>query len=221
MAYSFAPGDVAERQAACDSYAAFAQFQAAGMYEGGQVGLLLQTIGGLTLTSPDAGSPVFSGFTNRQVGLVTGAATWMLQNPVIMPGYHWTGGQFSAAGVPTGLSWTRERFFSESLTQSAPYQSIGEQVETLAMWCGAPDLPYDDYLRQVTVPVLYVGAAGGVGRYGFHSLTQLGSTDVTRYVVQRRSDSERALDYGHADLWLADDASTWVWAPILDWMQRH
>jgi hypothetical protein len=221
MAYSFAPENVAERQAACQSYAAFSQAQAAGMYEGGQVGLLLQSLGGFALSSLDAGSPIFAGYTNRQAGLLTGAATWLLQNPPIIPGYHWTGGQFSASGVPTGLSWTREGFFFQGLTQSSPYQSIGEQVETLAMWCGAPDLPYDDHLSEVRVPVLYVGAAGGVGRYGFHSLTRLGSTDVTRYVVQRLPDAARALDYGHADLWLADDAPTAVWAPILDWMQRH
>ncbi len=221
MAYTFAPGDVAERQAACQSHALFAQLQADGLYEGGQVGLLLQGLGALASSSPDAGSPIFSGLTNRQAGLLPGAATWLLQKPPIIPGYHWAGGQVSAAGAPTALSWTRERFFFEGLEQSSPFQSIGEQVETFAMWCGAPDVPYDDHLSEVRVPVLYVGAAGGVGRYGFHSLTQLGSTDVTRYVVQRLPDSDRAFDYGHADLWLADDAPTRVWAPILDWMQRH
>ncbi len=220
MAYTFAPEHVEERKAACQSHALFAQLQAAGMYEGGQVGLLMQSLGGFALTAQDAASPIFSGFTNRQAGLLMGGATHMLQNPAIIPGYHWTGGEFSA-GLPSGLSWTRERSFFEGLAQSSPFQSIGEQVETFAMWCGAPGVPYDDYLSQVRVPVLYVGAAGGVGRYGFHSLTQLGSTDVTRHVVQRLPDAARALDYGHADLWLADDAHTAVWTPILDWMQRH
>ncbi len=221
MAYTFAPGDTAERAAACLSYTAFAQAQDAGVYEGGQVGFLLQNLGGLALTAPDAASPIVAGLTNQQAGLLAGAATHALQNPPVIPGYHWTGGTFSALGLPTGLSWTRERFFFEGMTQSSPYQSIGEQVETFAMWCGAPDLPYDDHLGDVRVPVLYVGAAGGVGRYGFHSLTQLGSTDVTRLLVQRLPDAARALDYGHADLWLADDAPTTVWAPILDWVQRH
>ncbi|HEX8437620.1 MAG TPA: hypothetical protein VF697_21110, partial [Archangium sp.] len=117
--------------------------------------------------------------------------------------------------------WTHERFFLEGLTQASPFQSIGEQVETFAMWCGALDVPYDDFLSEVRVPVLYVGAAGGVGRYGFHSLTQLGSKDVTRYVVQRLPDTARAFDYGHADLLLAENAPKDVWAPILDWVQRH
>ncbi|HEX8441158.1 MAG TPA: hypothetical protein VF697_39105, partial [Archangium sp.] len=110
MAYTLAPGDVAERQAACQGHALLAQLQAAGLHEGGQVGLLLQALGGLALAFPDVGSPIFSGYTNRQAGLVTGAATHLLQSPGIFPGYHWTAGAFSA-GVPSGLQWTHERFF--------------------------------------------------------------------------------------------------------------
>ncbi|HYO54845.1 hypothetical protein [Archangium sp.] len=221
MAYVFAPGDVVERQAACQTHAVLAQFQAAGQYEGGMLGLQLQYLGGLAITQPDAGTSGLPGYTNREAALLFGAATSAFQKPPIIPDYHWTGGQFGAAGPPTGLTWTRERFFFDGLVQSSPYQSIGEQVDTLAMWCGAPDVPYDDHLKQVTVPVLYVGAAGGVGRYGLHSLSLLGSTDVSTHVVQRFPDTARALDYGHADLFLADDAETAVWTPILEWLQRH
>ncbi|HYO73445.1 MAG TPA: hypothetical protein VEU33_46010, partial [Archangium sp.] len=124
----------------------------------------------------------------------------------------WTAGQFTEAGAPTGLAWTNERFFFDTLLQAAPYQSIGEQVDTFAMWCGAPDVPYDDYLAQVKVPVLYVGAMGGVGGHGLHSLSRLGSKDVSTHVVP---------GYGHADLFLASGAQNTVWAPILDWVQRH
>jgi hypothetical protein len=163
---------------------------------------------------------MLAGLTNRQAGLLTGSATYLLQNPPIFPVYHWTGGQF-ALGLPTGLSWTRERFFFDALVQASPYQSIGEQVDTLAMWCGAPNVPYDDYLHEVKVPVLYVGAAGGFGDYGLHSLGKLGSTDVKQLVVKRLPDAARALDYGHSDLWMADDAAATVWTPVLDWLRSH
>ncbi len=222
MAYAFAPEDTVERQASCQTLTALSRLQASGQYEGGQVGALLQLIGSLAITAPGEASPIppLAGFTNGQAGLLTGSATYALQNPPILPVYHWTGGQF-ASGVPFALSWTRARFFFDTLVQASPYQSIGEQVDTLAMWCGAPGVPYDDYLHEVKVPVLYVGAAGGFGRQGLYSLGLLGSTDVRQLVVKRMSDADRALDYGHADLLMADNAPTAVWTPVLDWLRQH
>ncbi|WP_309893260.1 hypothetical protein [Archangium sp.] len=221
MPYVLAPRHTAERQAACQTLGTFSRMQASGQYEGGQVGALLQLLGSLAITAPDGASPIppLAGLTNRQAGRLTGSATYALQNPPILPVYHWTGGQF-ALGLPSALSWTRERFFFDALVQASPYQSIGEQVDTLAMWCGAPDVPYDDYLREVKVPVLYVGAAGGSGDYGLHSLGLLGSTDVKQLVV-KRLDADRALDYGHSDLLMADDAAATVWTPVLDWLRSH
>jgi hypothetical protein len=221
MPYTFAPEAVQERQAACQTHAVLAQARASGQYEGGQLGLTLQAIASLAIHQPTAPSAILPGGNNREVALLFGAATHAFQNPVVIPGYHWTGGQFSAVGLPTALSWTRERLFLDTLLQASPYQSIGEQVDTFAMWCGAPGVPYDDYLAQVKVPVLYVGAAGGAGGYGLYSLTRLGSTDVSTHLVKRMPDLYRAVDYGHLDLFLADDAPTAVWTPILDWVQRH
>jgi hypothetical protein len=221
MAYTFAPDEVQARQAACQTHAAVAQLQASGQYEGGQLGLTLQGIASLAVTQPEAPSALLPGSTNREMALLFGTATYAFQNPAILPGYHWTGGQFSEVGLPTAMTWTSERFFFDTLAQASPYQSIGEQVDTLAMWCGAPDVPYDDHLGQVTVPVLYVGAAGGVGSHGLHSLSLLGSTEVSSLRVQRFPDAYRAVDYGHVDLFLADDAEAAVWTPILDWVQHH
>ena len=31
----------------------------------------------------------------------------------------------------------------------------------------------------------------------------------------------RLTDFGHADLFLASDAQTLVWQPILDWVRGH
>ncbi|WNG33486.1 hypothetical protein F0U61_07545 [Archangium violaceum] len=221
MPYTFAPGNTTERQAACAIHDALALLQDMGEYEGGELGVLVKTLGQLAMTQPDEPSLFVPGFTNRQAALTFGGATYMLQNPVIIPSYHWAGAMFSGV-VPTGLVWTQERLFVDSMVQAAPYQSIGEQVDTLAMWCGRPDVPYDNHLSKVKVPVMYVGAAGGMGTYGLHSLSLLGSKDVTSYVVQRfEDDAARPVEYGHADLFLADDAEALVWTPILDWVQRH
>ncbi|PTL81876.1 hypothetical protein [Vitiosangium sp. GDMCC 1.1324] len=208
------------RENACKGYAILDSQLKAKVY-GIDIGARLQRIGTLALSRPEEPSPIRAGLTNRQLGLFVGSATYALQEPVIIPEYHFTGGQFSGF-VPSGLSWTRERFFFEGLMQAAPYQSLGEQVDTLAMWCGAPDVPYDDHLSEVTVPVLYMGAAGGVGSFGLHSLTLLGSTDVSSRVVQLLPDaSARPVDFGHVDLFEAGNAETLVWTPILDWLRHH
>ncbi|WPB75935.1 hypothetical protein KYC5002_43970 [Archangium violaceum] len=212
MAYSFAPGATPEREAACLSHAVLAQEQSEGKYEGGEIGMRLQALGASAVTHPTESSVLLPGSTNRQAALFFGSATYVFQEPLpVIQGYHWAAG-LSEEGALTGLAWTDERFFYDTLVQAAPYQSIGEQVDTFAMWCGAPDVPYDDHLARVKVPVLYVGASGGVGGYGLHGLSRLGSTDVSTHMVP---------DYGHADLFLASGAENAVWAPILDWVQRH
>ncbi len=220
MVYKLAPGDEPLRQAACQGYATLAQAQASGQYEGGATGGLLQALGAGAITQPDAPS-FLPGLTYRQAALMAGQATFALQSPPIIPAYHFVGGQFGADGLPTGPTWTRERFFLDFLLQASPYQSIGEQVDTLALWCGTPNVPYDDHLGQVGLPVLYVGAEGGFGHFGAYSASLLGSGDVNLHLQQRAPAEARVMDYGHADLFLADDAKATVWGPILDWLRHH
>jgi hypothetical protein len=219
MAFTLAPEDKPLRQAACLRYEDFSQRLAAGQYEGGAQGLGIQYLGMQALHQPEAPSTV-PGLSNRQLALVAGAATWSLQSLPFTSSYHFTGGRFDASGIPTGLTWTRERLFFDFLMEASPYQSLAEQLDTEALWCGV-DVPYDDHLGQVTVPVLYVGAEGGVGRHGLHGTSLLGSADVTSLLVRRYPEEGRLLDYGHADLFLAEDAKVAVWAPLLDWLERH
>jgi hypothetical protein len=40
-------------------------------------------------------------------------------------------------------------------------------------------LPFDDYIDQVSVPLLYVGPAGGIGASRVYPATFLGSSDVS------------------------------------------
>jgi hypothetical protein len=69
--------------------------------------------------------------------------------------------------------------------------------------------------------VLYIGAGGGFGEYGVYTTTLLGSTDVTSLIVSKVPATQRLIDYGHADLFLANDAEELVWAPMLEWIQAH
>jgi hypothetical protein len=228
MALKFAPEDEQQRQWACERYAVARQAQQAGQYEGGLkgpgAGIGYKLMGDLATLAPDAPTPLLPlPLTNRQVALTAGAATFTLFEPLqaAVPAYHFAAGQFGAYGVPAGLTQTRERFLFHLLSQARPFQSFNEVVEGESLQCGQEDLPYDDHLSQVEVPVLYVGAAGGYGRYGVYGTTLLGSRDVTVHMVQHLPEPGRVLDFGHADLFLADSAPEAVWAPLFQWLERH
>ncbi|MET0405832.1 MAG: hypothetical protein ABW123_25650 [Cystobacter sp.] len=218
MAYSLG-ADSHAAASTCQAYQALALRYTEGMYVdvNGQV---LQDLGAFANAAPSLPSPLLQGLTNRQAALVAGAATYRLQPEPLFGWYHFTGGPFENF-MPMTTAWTQERFLFDTMEQASSFQSIGEQLETLAMWCGAPKLPYNDRLRLVTVPVFYVGAAGGMGRLGLSTLLQLGSKDLSAYIVQRMSDQDQQMDYGHADLLLASDADTEVWPRIADWFARH
>jgi len=81
--------------------------------------------------------------------------------------------------------------------------------------------PFDDHLAEVTLPILYVGAAGGFGERGYYAVTLTSSTDITKSIVQLHLDREPALDFGLADLFTATSAETLVWQPILNWLVTH
>ena len=184
---------------------------------GGQV----SDIGNLAITDPNTATP--SGLTNRQTGLLVGAATYVLQGgtePV--PFYHMTGGTFDAAtGAPTGLLYTDEQALFKLEKAASPVQPFREQAEADASTCDLTDVPFDDHLADITVPVFYVGAAGGFGDSGLYTTSLLGSTDVTSHIVSLVPAAQRAIDFGHADLFQATNAQSLVWQPILTWLQAH
>jgi hypothetical protein len=218
------------RQNACRRFAAEQAALDAGQYQ--HDNRVVQLIGSLATTAPAGASPVFPGLTNYQAALLSGEATFLFfpadQQPV--PAYHFTGGTFAAAPapsglpVPTGLLYSPEPTWLRQLLGASPFQAERELADSDAAICGtptAPNVPFDDHLAQITVPVLYVGAGGGFGQYGVYTTTLLGSRDVTTHIVHRTPDSARLADYGHADLFLGRDAQTLVWKPILDWLRTH
>jgi hypothetical protein len=218
--------DAGFRQSACRRFAAEQAAIDAGAYQNAS-GTIVQTLGALATTDPAGSSPVFPGLTNRQAALLAGEATFVFfpadQQPV--PFYHFTGGTFAATPlpsglpVPTGLVYSPEATWLQVLRGASPFQPERELADSDAAICGAPDVRFDDHLAQITVPVLYVGAGGGFGEFGVYTTTLLGSTDVTRRIVDLTPD--RLSDFGHADLFIGKNAEALVWQPILSWLRAH
>ncbi|MEA2464573.1 MAG: hypothetical protein QOJ98_2320 [Acidobacteriota bacterium] len=191
-------------------------------------GALIATLGNLAVTDPNGSSilngPPFnlSGFTNRQAGLLVGEATFAFLAPFEpAPFYHFTGGVFDETGKPAGLLYSNESDLFAFEQVSSPVQPNRELADADAVVCEANDVAFDDHLDDVKVPLLYIGAGGGFGELGVYTTTLLGSTDVTTLIIDKTPDPQRLLDYGHADLFLAHDAETLVWRPLLSWLRDH
>jgi pimeloyl-ACP methyl ester carboxylesterase len=192
------------------------------------VGGLVSILGTLAATDPNGSSilngPPFNlpGYTNREAGLLVGEATFALQGGLVTaPFYHFTGGTFGADGKPTGLLYSNEADLFSFEQGASPFQPNRELAEADAATCEQTDVAFDDHLAEITVPVLYIGAGGGFGEFGIYTTTLLGSTDVTTHVVSLVPAEARIVDFGHADLFLANNAQALVWQPLLDWVKAH
>ncbi len=180
------------------------------------------SVGTLAINDPTSESPFYPGLTNEQAALVVGASPGG-----ITPTFHMVAGVFDETGMPTGFQFTGKDYFLQFLAGGpsgagavwwAPVLTGLDQLNT---WCDAIDVPFDDHLGEVRVPTLNLGAAGGIGQASVYSTTLLGSPDVTTRIVSLKPPGEEALDFGHGDLWFADNAERIAWRPILDWLKKH
>ena len=200
---------------------------AAGAYANPSGGLIA-ALGSLAVADPN-GSSILNGppfnlpsFTNRQAALLVGEETFFfLAGLPPAPFYHFTGGTFDGQGKPSGLLYSQAADLYAFEQAAAPFQPNRELADADTATCGQTPVPFDSRLKEITVPVLYVGAGGGFGELGVFNTTLLGSTDVTIHVVHQAPAGQRLADYGHADLFLGTDAPALVWQPILDWLRAH
>ena len=218
--------DVEElREAACTRYLGSLPSWEAGTYEN-RNGSLVFSIWQLATTAPNGASPILPGFTNRQASLAVGSMTFLFFPPDLGPAplYHFTGGTFDAQSLPTGLLYTPESLLLALEKGSAPFQPARELLDADAATCdddSIAEVSFDDHLDDIRTSVFYVGAAGGFGNLGIYTTTLLGSQDVTSLVIDLQPPANQLAEFGHADIFLANNAQTLVWQPILSWIQGH
>lgn len=178
------------------------------------IGLGIQVLGYLASTDPGAESPYFAPLTNWQAALYVGTS--------FSQAWHLVGGYLDEYGIPSGLRFTDDQLWVGAMVASFPaYYPRRTDVDTGQLLCGAFDIPFDDHLAQIAVPILQVGAKGGLGPSMYASTAFTASRDVTTITVQRLPDTEEAMDFGHVDTVLAREAETLVWRPILEWIMAH
>jgi len=208
------------RDDAANRYAANRALYDAGTYEFG-LGAQLAPLIGAGLSAPSDPSPLAPGWTNLQAATAVFTNTYLFYAPLpaYTPHYHFSAGVFDpSTGAPVGCQHVDALDMLQVAQRFPPYQALIEAVEIDALISGAVDVPYDDHLHEITVPVLHVGAAGGFGAAGAETLSLLGSTDTTAHIVQLQPPGAEVIDYGHVDLLWAADSEALVWQPIADWI---
>jgi hypothetical protein len=111
--------------------------------------------------------------------------------------------------------------FLDFITSASPYQPCKFYYDYVNLLCDEADSPFDDHLGEIRVPVLCIAPAGGLGQADIYSTTLLGSTDVSVLFIQLHPAEEVTLDFGHIDLFTAENAPSLVWAPMLHWIVAH
>ncbi len=193
----------------------YGQLQAA--YDAGEYAeqVPFQALGGLARTNPGGPSPILEGFTNLQAALFYGAGPIFQVIP-----FHYLAGEWEN-DLPIDLQYmTIDQWFD--FLESAPaYEALLFEVEAFGMISDALDLPFDDHLAEITVPIYNVSPAGGFGELSKHGTTLLGSRDIEHLITSLRPPEEVLFDFAHIDLFIANNAETLVWQPVLEWINRH
>ncbi len=176
---------------------------------------VFRRLGQAALLHPGKPSRPYPGYTNRQAAIIFMGSDYRS----FTPWFHYNAPILDGA-VPVDLAYSPpERIFG-FLQHAAPWESLKERVVGFKTWCGRPMSMYD-HVGDVTVPVLYIGAAGGIGTLGEYSLGLLGSTDTSSLVVRLLPEGQEALDFAHVDLFQGSDAQDLVWSPLLAWLVAH
>lgn len=213
--YGAVPPDRAAEQALfCDNAALEAGWLADGWTDAPNDFFI--ALGELARSAPDADSPLWPGLTNQQALATTLGQTWLFAP--FTPWYHLLTPTVDGDGVATGFAAVSDAAASAWLAGAPPHQSLREAAELDALLCPTMAPPIDAPLGRIAVPVMYLGAAGGVGDLGAYTTTQVGSTDVTVHVARRLAPGDELTDVGHGDLLYATDAEALAWRPLHTWL---
>ena len=214
--------DAAARETACADAEFWQQVIADGEYALDTT--FQRDVGVLAEADPEAESPLFGPpYTNRQASLTFGAALFQFGG-TIPPWYHFVAGVFPANDtdqIPAGLRFTTEQRWNRFLAGASSFEPARLLADANAVTCDDGSTPqFDAQLDAVRVPVLYVGAAGGFGTYGLHTLSLLGSRDADSVIARTLPVGEEKRDFAHADLFHAGNADAIGWRHIANFLER-
>lgn len=164
-------------------------------------GAFFSLLANLALGDPEGESPIFGpDFTNIQ------AFRFTLYTPNVI------GATFFVGNLEGPFYSEEERALK--VVSSYPHfmpNLLWQEID--AVNCSSMDVTFDDYLNQISVPILYIGAEAGPGsEAGFFTGGLTASTDVTNHLVN---------SIGHVDTVIGNDANKDVWPLLRNWLKNH
>lgn len=168
-------------------------------------------VGNLSRTDPEGDSPLIPGFTNFQVAMFYGAGTFI---PNVA--FHYFAGVLENDSF-TGLQYVSLEQFYDFMESAIAYQPVKFFLDYDRM-IGGEDNPFDDHFGDISVPILNVSPAGGFGELSKYQYTVVGSTDVTHLIPALLPAGEEHLDFGHIDIFMANNAESVIWEDVLMWI---
>jgi hypothetical protein len=143
-------------------------------------------------------------FTNYQFMLVNG-----IRNKTYA-------GTYTVTPPSANLAFTSGERSVALGTTTPSYYPLLITYDGAASRCGTDTYPaaFDDHLGDIDVPTLYVARQDT----GLYTATQTRSRDVTTLIINPTLNPNL---YGHADFFLANNAASEIWQPILDWIRAH
>ncbi len=217
LAYKLGPEAEEGRLFTCGAADEYRAALEAGTYED-PTGIVFDMLGALAETDPNGPSPIIEGVTNLDAMFF-----FTTQTHLLLPINDWWHyfAPILEEGQAVNFNYTPMPGVLDFLQTASPYEALRFVYDYMVLFCDEEDVPYDDHLADITVPILNVAPAGGVGETSYYGLTLLGSTDVTNLNIQLQPDDQHLLDFGHIDLWTADNAAELVWQPIFEWIAEH
>jgi hypothetical protein len=216
MVYKLPSWATSQIQLSCNVAAGNKSLNDAGTYFSNN--LLAIAVAKLAQTDPKGVSPYGPPLTNQQFLLkMTGALSFWPAYP-----FHRFALVLDDAGLPSDGRFTTAAEIANLQADVPPYPIPNAFISDMfAVSCPTVDTPYDDNLGEVNIPVLYIGQAGGFGALGEYTPDLLGSSDVTKMMIQFLSDADSVNDFGHMEVFTAEEAQQLVWEPMLKWIVHH
>ncbi len=216
----FAPEETAVIKAACNRLAATKEQFEQGIFHNNS-GQAFSTVGTLALTDPEGASPIIPNFTNYQAAFFLGTHTFLQPNPN-SPTWHFIAANITApTEITAELAYTDPKRWLKLASDLPFFMPQVPGYEYHACICGEEEVDIDDYLDQISVPIFYLGAAGGTGQSGLYTTGLTASTDISNHIVMLKGADAPFADFGHADLFMARDAADLAWSHVSDWLLEH
>jgi hypothetical protein len=213
MVYQLPPEAKAQSEFLCQLEAVYRSFHDAGPFLFDN--LFTIEMAKLAQKDPNSVSPYGAPLTNLQFALenAAGLPFWPIYS------YHLLAVVRDSSGIAADGRYTITSELLSILRARVPYSIPNAMIaDMFAPSCATTESPYDDKLGEVRVPVLYIGMAGGFGRFGEYTTERLGSRDITKLIVQLQPDANAADDVGHMEAFTAEHAPHLVWQPIHAWI---